>query len=373
MPLLRALTVGVILTAAPLQATPLYAAAPSSIKSVLRVGVADGSQPCSFRKQGSWSGMAVELWQRVADQERLPYVFIPGESAASLLEATNRGELDVAIGCITLSPERLRSSRFSLPIQESGLGVMTKLTRLDLGVSLLKSLLTPDLMRLLLAYVGLIALLSVAVWRVERAGSKPSEWTVGPRRAFALIFQVLATGPGTNTVVVTSRGHALVFLSYLVRIVSASLLVSYVTINVVRSSPDSASRSLRTLNDLAGQRVAVRLGTVSDELLQSLNAEGLQPPIERRELRRIPDADSLLTTNAVDAVMADDIQLDYLLHQLSDKRFSLVLRNLNPQSQAFAFSPALNDATASRINVALGRLKRDGVVSQLRRQAINGS
>lgn len=169
-------------------------------------------------------------WRRIADQERLPYVLVPRESTASLLEATRRGELDVAIGCITVSPERLGSNRFSLPFQETGLGVMTLRTRLDLGVSLLQSLLGPDLIRLLLAYVGLIGLLSVAVWRVERSGSKPAAWEVGRRRGFALIFQVLATGPGTNTVVVTARGHSLVFLAYLVRIVSASLLVSYVTI-----------------------------------------------------------------------------------------------------------------------------------------------
>ncbi len=50
-PLLRALAIGLLLAT-----TPLHADA------VLRVGVADGSQPCSFRKQGSWSGMAVELW-----------------------------------------------------------------------------------------------------------------------------------------------------------------------------------------------------------------------------------------------------------------------------------------------------------------------
>jgi ABC-type amino acid transport substrate-binding protein len=173
-------------------------------------------------------------------------------------------------------------------------------------------------------------------------------------------------------VVATARGHSLVFLAYLVRIVSASLLVSYVTINVVRANQDLTIRSVRSLNDLAGQRVAVRLGSVSEELLRGLNGSGLQPPNQLRKLMRVPDADSLLAAGAVDAVMADDIQLDFLLQQLSDKRYGLALRDLNPQSQAFAFSPTLNNASVNRINVALGRLKRDGVVSKLRRQAING-
>lgn len=316
--------------------------------------------------------LAVELWQRIADRERLPYVLVEGESAAALLQATRRGELDLAIGFLTVSPERLRTTRFSLPFQESGLGVMNRRNRLELGVALLRALLTPDLIRLLLAYVGVIALLSLAVWRVERGGSRPAGWPVGRRRGFALIFQVLATGPGTNTVVVTARGHTLVFLAYLVRIISASLLVSYVTINVVRGNQDSPNRTLRNLNDLAGKRVAVRLGSVSDDLLRARNASGLRPPIQLRELKRVPDADRLLATGAVDAVMADTIQLDYLLAQLPHQRYGLALRDLHPQSQAFAFSAALGEDTVNRINVALGQLKRDGEVGRLRRQAVEG-
>jgi len=366
---LRALAIGLILATGSLQASPVLAASREEAP-VLRVGVADGSQPCSYQQQSSWSGMAVELWQRVADAEQLPYVLVPGESAAALLAATRRGELDVAIGCLTMSPERLSNTRFSLPFQESGLGVLTPRNRLDLGVSLLQSLLTPDLIRLLLGYVALIGLLSVAVWRVERGGSKPADWPVGRKRGFVLIFQVLATGPGTNTVVMTSRGHALVVLAYLVRIVSASLLVSYVTINVVRGTQDTANPTVRNLNDLAGRQVAVRQGSVSEELLQAINRGGLRPPIQLRELKRVPDADRLLTDGAVDAVMADAIQLDYLLTQLPHQRYGLALRDVHPQSQAFAFSPTLSDTVAGRINVALGQLKRDGVVTQLRRQAL---
>jgi polar amino acid transport system substrate-binding protein len=60
-------------------------------------------------------------------------VLVPVESAASLLETTRRDEINVSIGCLTVSPERVSTYRFSLPFQESGLGVMTRRTPLDLG------------------------------------------------------------------------------------------------------------------------------------------------------------------------------------------------------------------------------------------------
>jgi hypothetical protein len=100
--MLRTALVGLMVAAAPVQAG-----------QILRVGVTDGSQPCSYRQQGSWSGMPVELWQRIADQEKLAYVLVPQQNAVTLLSATQRGELDAAIGRITVSPERLPSNRFS--------------------------------------------------------------------------------------------------------------------------------------------------------------------------------------------------------------------------------------------------------------------
>ncbi|MFM7362677.1 MAG: ligand gated channel (GIC family) protein, partial [Cyanobium sp.] len=33
---------------------------------VLRVGVVDGSQPCAWRENGVWQGLAVDLWNRIA-------------------------------------------------------------------------------------------------------------------------------------------------------------------------------------------------------------------------------------------------------------------------------------------------------------------
>jgi len=60
----------------------------------------------------------------------------------------------------------------------------------------------------------------------------------------------------------------------------------------------------------------VRPGSVSQDLLQKLNNTGLQPPIRLRDLNQVVDANGMLASDAVDAVFADDIQLDFLLKQL---------------------------------------------------------
>jgi polar amino acid transport system substrate-binding protein len=65
--------------------TPLWA------ETVLRVGVTNGSQPCSFRIGGVWQGLAVDLWQQVASHEKLPYRFSEWPSPTALLEAAQLG------------------------------------------------------------------------------------------------------------------------------------------------------------------------------------------------------------------------------------------------------------------------------------------
>jgi ABC-type amino acid transport substrate-binding protein len=333
---------------------------------VLRVGLTDGAQPCNFREGGSWRGIAVDLWARIATEEKLPYVLETRPDTGSLLAAVERGDLDVAVGCLNVSPERLRRFRFTLPFQEEGQAVLVRRSRLEVGRATLLALLSPDLLRLLGGFLAATAVVTVALWRIEGLGHHPSTEKDGRRRSFARVFQILATGPGTNTIANTTRGHALVVGSYLIRIVSASLLVSFVTLNVVRQPQFGSPDSIRSLGDLAGKRVAARAGTVSDELLRSLNRGSSRPTLQIIPLLTIEEAGPLLLSKQADAVLADDLQLQYLARHLSGARFERVLRGIRPESQAFALAPALPEAIAERIDRRISALKRDGVVAELR-------
>ena len=339
---------------------------------VLRVGVVDGAQPCSFRGEGVWKGLAVDLWTRVATEERLPFILKEWPNLRALLEATRRGEVDVAVGCINLSPERLRTTTFSLPFQEDGLAVMALQNRFDLGKAFLRSLLGPDLLRLLGGFLLLIGLLSLLTWRVERHGHSSTTQTLGTLRSFARVFQILATGPGSNTIVDTVRGHLLVLLAYLLRIVSASLLVGFLTVHVVEETRERGASSLQSLEDLRGRRVAVRQGSISAALVEEMNRDARQPSIQSVPLPRVNQAISFLEQDKADAVLADDLQLSYALaHQSAGPVMpALVLRALRPESQGFAYAPNLNPAITLRIDLAISRLKRAGEVSLLREAAL---
>jgi ABC-type amino acid transport substrate-binding protein len=352
-------------------------------EAILRVGVLDGSPPCSeLRGPGRWQGKAVDLWHFVAARERLAYTLESFPNAKALLEASRRGAVDLGVGCLTITPERVGTYRFSLPFQESGVALLMGTNRLATLRALLQGLLDARLLGLLAGYLLAIGALSAVVWRTEggfppgsalkaaattgsaakSAGGPAGPW---PRRdwwrRYALVFQVLATGPGTNTIVATTRGQGLVVLSYLLRIVFGSLIVSTLTLDVLRQAPLSDALP-NSLVDLAGRRVAARPGSVSDKLLRS-------PPLQGRvtvvAMPKLSDAPALLLNRRVDAVLADEQQLRYVREQVplrQRSRLQLVLDGQRPESQAFVYSPQLPKATSEGIDRAISEAKRNGQV-----------
>ncbi|MEB3304103.1 MAG: transporter substrate-binding domain-containing protein [Cyanobacteriota bacterium] len=346
---------------------------PQAEPRVVRVGVVDGAHPCSFRSEGVWKGLAVELWSRVATEEKIPYVLEDWPTLRALLKATGENRVDVAVGCINLSPDRLAAIRFSLPFQEDGLAVLALQNRLDLGKAFLRSLLGPPLLVLLGGFLLTIGLLSFLTWRVEGHETSPDTLRMGTRRSFARIFQILATGPGSNTIVETTRGHGLVVLAYLVRIVAASLLVGFLTVHVVEETRQRTAKPLKDLEDLRGRRVAVRPGSISASLLEELNRRPGSVPIQAVQMPKVDGAISLLENGKAEAVLADELQLSYVMahHPRTGAIPTLVLRGVRPESQGFAFSPGLPRDMAKGIDLAISRLKRSGEVSQLREEALS--
>jgi ABC-type amino acid transport substrate-binding protein len=336
--------------------------APLAAAGVLRVGALDGSPPCSEEQgPGRWQGRAVNLWNTVASEERLPFLMQGYPSVSALLEASRRGAIDVGVGCITVTEERLGRYDFSLPFQESGLAVLVLTSRLAAGQALLLALLDPQLLRVLLGYLLAIALISAVVWWDEHRPSWAGKGWRQALRSYALVFQVMATGPGTNVIVSRTRGHGLVLLSWVVRIVGASLIVSTITLEVLQQPPPAASLP-RSLDDLAGLRVAARPGSVSEAVLR-------QPPLAGRvrlvPLPTVADAVPLLLLQQADAVLADEHQLLYarsLAPMAERSRLQLALRGQYTESQAFVFGRGLAPELALRIDQAISRAKQRGLL-----------
>ena len=345
---------------------------------VLRVGVVAGSQPCSYREAGVWRGLAVDLWTQVAQRENLHYRLMPMSSIQSMLDATRLNELDVAVECINLSPSRLRKYQFSLPFQEDGQAVMVANDPFSLSRAFLAALFSPSLVRMVALLTLLLFVMSALVWWVEDYSSLVKHGGKSPLHRFVKVFTIILTGEGDAEIVDTSRGRAVLMAAYVVRNISSAVLVGFLTVELVQEAQGLASRRLNSFDELSAMRIGYKSGTVSEELLKELGMQladsSHQSQSARVPINSIRDSLLALKDGRVNAVLADELQLRYLQSHAASSGIIPVLpmTGIRPELQGFALSPKLNPETVKRINLSISQLKRNGLLQQLRNEALAG-
>lgn len=354
---------------------PTVAAPPGTPPRPLRVGFSAKSTPCTFFPEGHWQGSFYESWQEVAVAANLPFEVVHIPTFRQLLEAGQTGQVDVAVGCINMTPERLAKYRFSVPIEEDGISVVLRREQAQTWLTIVRTLGSPGILGLLAVILGFVLVMTLILWRIEGYSRQESTSTTGRPRTFAKLFQILLTGPGTNTIASTVRGNSLISLVYFVRIVAASVLVSLVSVNVIKRSGEEATSRVNAVQDLSQKTVSVGPGSVSEQWIEGWNAQ-LGPNEQGRRIK-LHAMDSLaksidaLLAGQVDAVIADHAQIQYYRTKINPRaQLSVAIRNIHRQSQGLILSPQLPDATALRINQAIARIKETGTADAIMRRYV---
>jgi polar amino acid transport system substrate-binding protein len=116
---------------------------------------------------GIWTGISVELWRHLAEQLRLRFRF-EETTQGGLLKGLADGTLDASGGALTVTAERLREVDFSLPYFVTGLGVAVPLRASLDWTGVAASFLSIRFLSVVLGVVGVVLLVSVIVWLLER-------------------------------------------------------------------------------------------------------------------------------------------------------------------------------------------------------------
>jgi hypothetical protein len=103
----------------------------------------------------------------LAEQLRLRFRF-EETTQEGLLKGLADGTLDASGGALTVTAERLREVDFSLPYVVTGLGVAAPLRASLDWIGVAASFLSIRFLSTLLVIVGLVLLVSVTVWLLER-------------------------------------------------------------------------------------------------------------------------------------------------------------------------------------------------------------
>lgn len=341
----------------------------------LKIGFSAKSMPCTFIPDGQWRGFFYETWNEIAVQANLPFEVVAIPAFKQLLQAGQDGKVDVAVGCINMTAERLAKYRFSVPVQEDGLTVLVRKEPFHIWTPVVRTLWSIDLLELLGGILASILGITLAIWHIEGYAKQESTKAIGKRRTFSKLFQILLTGAGTNVIATTARSNSLIGFTYFVRVIAASVLVSFVSVNIIKKSNQDAASTVKGIQDLEGKTVAVGTGSVSEHWVTShntqLNSREKEGQIHIQEIDSLEQACRALRDGQVDAVIADNTQIQYYLTKVNPKApFQVAIRNVHRQSQGLIFSPQLSAETALEINQAIARLKENGSVDNIKKRWI---
>jgi ABC-type amino acid transport substrate-binding protein len=114
----------------------------------------------------TYEGLAVEIWDEIADELNLNYSYYP-TNMEGLLIGLNDGTYDVAIGAITITPHREKIVDFSHALNPSGTGFAVSSHNYRSSFSAYWRPITTSLLRLLgMLFIGIV-IFGLLIWIIE--------------------------------------------------------------------------------------------------------------------------------------------------------------------------------------------------------------
>ncbi|MBI4971119.1 MAG: transporter substrate-binding domain-containing protein [Candidatus Omnitrophica bacterium] len=145
----------------------LFNAPLKAAEQKVHVGVIE-SPPFAFKDQiGNWEGIAVDLWKASAEKLGLAYEWIElNKDTAS--EALIQKKVDVLVGGISVTPERIKVIDFTQPFfaTELGIGIMKDPSQSLVG-SLLETFFSLQFLSLVGGLLILLIVIGLVIWLIE--------------------------------------------------------------------------------------------------------------------------------------------------------------------------------------------------------------
>ena len=135
----------------------------------LRIGVYQVAPYGGQGDGGLFVGASVDLWRRVAEHLNWQYQLMPVSQMSDVLSGLENGAYDVAIGAITITPERLARVDFSYPTHRSGVAAVVARRTAAASAFYDYGEAVGELGLLILVIVILLTMIGVLMWWFERA------------------------------------------------------------------------------------------------------------------------------------------------------------------------------------------------------------
>jgi len=166
-PMLTALTGTVLIFAGPCRAQ-IAANAEDSSQRELVIGTKEAPPFAMKAADGTWQGISIDLWRRVADQLHLHYRFAEEPDVQGLIDGVAAGKFDVAVAALTVTAGREQILDFTQPFYATGLGIAVPAGGEASWLPIIRTMTSFGFAQAILALIGLALAVGFLVWLFER-------------------------------------------------------------------------------------------------------------------------------------------------------------------------------------------------------------
>ena len=331
----------------------------------LKVGVS-GNAPFVIQKDGGSSGISLDIWRRIAEDNNLSYRLIKQATPRQGILALNKGEIDLLVGPISITPERLNlpGVDFTQPyfIGKEGILLPLKPTtllnrlRVFLGWAVLSSI---------LVLITVLLVVGSLIWLAERRSNSeqfPAQPLPGIASGMWFALVTLTTVGYGDKAPMTKIGRGLTSVWMVISLIAVSSLTASLASAFTLFLSGTTNESITDPAQLNGQRAAVLEGTSGEELAEEQNMR-IVPS------QTLGDAIETVLTNRADAVIFDRPAIRYHLKNNPELAVQLAPFTLAEQTYGFAFKTG--DPLRTPLNISILKLQRSGAMEDVSKRLLD--
>ncbi len=307
---------------------------------------------------GAVSGMAVDLWEKLADTLDLQSDYTFFDSPKDLVAATARGDVEVAVTNLAVTSKRAESVSFTQPWFDAGQRIMVAEGQGHGVGAVLQGLSSAGHLRTYGWMVLIVLALTFGITLFDRHFDPkyPKRWRDGLAEGLYTVMSVATSGrppSRSNLFGWVGRIWAAVWL------VCGIGVLAYITSSVTSVMTTLAiTGSINGPADLPGKTVGVFTGSVSEDFAARMG-------LDRRSYHGIDEAVAALKAGYINAVIADAPVLEYYAHTQPEQNVSVVGQIFKPDKYGFALSHSSN--LRKPITIALLGMKESGIIDEIRK------
>ncbi|MGB5711934.1 MAG: transporter substrate-binding domain-containing protein [Waterburya sp.] len=298
----------------------------------LRVGIA-GEPPVVMKsKSGQPGGMSVAYWQELASALELDHEFIFYSTADESLAALADGKLDLALGEISITSERISKFDFTQPVIQEHLTLL-----LPSSPPTLWSTIKPFFGWAFLSSLGgiwfCLFIVGNLLWFAERHENSeqfPLSYRKGVREGMWTALATFTTVGYGDRFPVTRLGRLVAGTWMIFSLVVVTSLTAGIATTLAIAFSNQPSKRFHRPSDLKRARVS----TIGNGSAEASWAKFYQARVS--ETQNLPEAVKLLKNGQVDGVVSSRDVLEYYLNQHPQASYQLADFSFGSQSIGIA-------------------------------------